>query len=346
MAKKVTIQDIADELHLSRNTISKAINNTGNVAPETKNIIFKKAAEMGYKQFPILQAGLSSPMATSTREIALFTKTVPNSQPLTSALIDSFQKKISMLGYRLIIYILRDDVISSLTFPENFSLEKTTAILCTELFDKRYTEFICSQNIPTLFIDSFANVNNEKLPTSLMLMENTNSVSEIMQHLFESGCEKIGFVGDNMHCQSFYERWKAYQAAMKAHKVKDYKDYSILADDKSPYNDALWLSEQIKSLKALPDAFVCANDYLAICTIKALRQLGYQIPRDIKIAGFDNSNESDIIDPALTTVTIYGKQMGYMATEILLSRVKYPDIPNSTTYVNTDVIFRKSTGDK
>ena len=41
MAKKVTIQDIADELHLSRNTISKAINNTGNVAPETKNIIFK-----------------------------------------------------------------------------------------------------------------------------------------------------------------------------------------------------------------------------------------------------------------------------------------------------------------
>ena len=54
MAKRVTIQDIADELHLSRNTISKAINNTGNVSPETKNLIFRKAAEMGYKQFPIL----------------------------------------------------------------------------------------------------------------------------------------------------------------------------------------------------------------------------------------------------------------------------------------------------
>ena len=44
MAKKVTIQDIADELHLSRNTISKAINNTGNVAPETKNLISHQIA--------------------------------------------------------------------------------------------------------------------------------------------------------------------------------------------------------------------------------------------------------------------------------------------------------------
>lgn len=345
MAKRVTIQDIADELHLSRNTISKAINNTGNVSPETKNLIFRKAAEMGYKQFPILQAGLNSPMASSTREIALFTKSVPNSQPLTSALIDAFQKKISMLGYRLIIYILRDDVISSLTFPENFSLEKTTAILCTELFDKDYSRFICSQNIPTLFIDSYANVNNEKLPSSLLLMENTNSVCQIMEHLFSSGCKNIGFVGDNMHCQSFYERWNAYQSSMKAHQIKNYKDFSILEDDKSPYNDFEWLAGKIKELKTLPDAFVCANDYIAICTIKALRYLGYKIPKDIKIAGFDNSNESDIIDPALTTVTIYGKQMGYMSTEILLSRVKFPDIPNCTTYVDTDVIFRKSTCD-
>lgn len=54
MATKVTIQDIANELQLSRNTVSKAINNTGVLADATREKILRKAAEMGYKQFAYL----------------------------------------------------------------------------------------------------------------------------------------------------------------------------------------------------------------------------------------------------------------------------------------------------
>ena len=54
MATKVTIQDIASELQLSRNTVSKAINNTGVLADATREKILRKAAEMGYKQFAYL----------------------------------------------------------------------------------------------------------------------------------------------------------------------------------------------------------------------------------------------------------------------------------------------------
>ena len=56
MANKVTIQDIADALGISRNTVSKAINNTGILADSTREKILKKAAEMGYKQFSFLSA--------------------------------------------------------------------------------------------------------------------------------------------------------------------------------------------------------------------------------------------------------------------------------------------------
>ena len=54
MATRVTIQDIANELQLSRNTVSKAINNTGVLADATREKILRKAAEMGYKQFAYL----------------------------------------------------------------------------------------------------------------------------------------------------------------------------------------------------------------------------------------------------------------------------------------------------
>ena len=53
MKKRITIQDIADALGLSRNTISKALNGTGCVASDTKDLIFQKATELGYKQFSL-----------------------------------------------------------------------------------------------------------------------------------------------------------------------------------------------------------------------------------------------------------------------------------------------------
>ena len=79
MATKVTIQDIANELQLSRNTVSKAINNTGVLADATREKILRKAAEMGYKQFaylPLFQedtakAAEHSILPSDKREIAI-----------------------------------------------------------------------------------------------------------------------------------------------------------------------------------------------------------------------------------------------------------------------------------
>ncbi|WP_338132964.1 LacI family DNA-binding transcriptional regulator [Faecalibacterium prausnitzii] len=84
MATKVTIQDIANELQLSRNTVSKAINNTGVLADATREKILRKAAEMGYKQFaylPLFQedtakAAEHSILPSDKREIAMLTTQV------------------------------------------------------------------------------------------------------------------------------------------------------------------------------------------------------------------------------------------------------------------------------
>ncbi len=344
MKKRITVQDIADDLGLSRNTVSKAINGTGNVASETRDLIFQKAAELGYKQFNLLSAPnpvIEKPCVN--REIALFTCSVPGSQYLSSTLLDSFQKKISSLGYRLTVYMLRSDIISSCILPENFNESSTDAILVIELFDKAYTNFLCSKNIPTLFVDSFANLHHETIASDVLYMENTNSVYQLIHHLLNSGCKTIGYVGDRFHCQSFYERWHGYQNAMKDLATQDCTKLCIYEEDSAPYQNPNWLGEKIKNLPFPPDAFFCANDYLAICMVRALKVLNYSLPCDIKVAGFDNSNESQIIEPPLTTVAIHGTEMGYTATNLLLNRIKYPDTPYTVTYVQTDIIYRSST---
>ena len=83
MKTRVTIQDIAEELGISRNTVSKAINNTGILADATREKVLKKAAEMGYKQFSYVKVvdsgmpvlALSAPKENA--EIALFTGKLP-----------------------------------------------------------------------------------------------------------------------------------------------------------------------------------------------------------------------------------------------------------------------------
>ncbi|MDE6182029.1 MAG: substrate-binding domain-containing protein, partial [Eubacteriales bacterium] len=74
-----------------------------------------------------------------------------------------------------------------------------------------------------------------------------------------------------------------------------------------------------------------------------LKSLNYSVPKDTLVSGFDNSLESKIIEPNLTTISIPASHMGIIASNIILTRIKNNDLPFTKTYVDTEIIFRKST---
>lgn len=344
MKHKVTIQDIADALNLSRNTVSKAINGTGTVSKKTQIKVFNKASELGYKQFSMLSQNLTEPLAPQpTYEIALFSHSVLNASHFSSSLLHSFQEHISTLGYRLSIYTIRDDFMSQCELPANFNYDFTKGIIAIEMFNKKYTEFLCNLEIPTLFIDTFANTGRQIINSDIMYMENYNCSCQMTLSLISSGLKKIGFVGDYLHCQSFYERWCGYRHVMQDSSIDNYMEFCILENDNLPYYNSELLTSKIKALPSLPEAFVCANDYIAIDVIRALKSINVTIPDNIKICGFDNSAESRIIEPPLTTANIPGDSMGHFAAEILLSRIQNPKLSYRTIYVQTQIISRLST---
>ena len=96
-------------------------------------------------------------------------------------------------------------------------------------------------------------------------------------------------------------------------------------------------------MPGLPDAFVCANDYLAIHLMNALKKKGLSIPRDIMVTGFDGTTQSSIVDPALTTVQIPSIEIGRMSADVLLARIRNPELPYTWTHIRTNPIWRKST---
>ena len=345
MKKRVTIQDIADELGISRNTVSKAFNNSEGVADATREKILKKAVEMGYKQFSYVQmlGGLADPNKSDTffssgirGEIALLTTVFFTSFHFASMMLDRFQREMAQLGYTLTIHRVEPENLSAGTLPVTFIKERATAIICFEIFDRDYAEMLCGLDIPILFVDGPCKQNGESLPADQLYMDNTTGVAKIVSNALRLGKKKIGFIGNYEHCESFFERYMAFRGMMML-AGEPVDENFIIKENRTPE-----MAPLLQNLKKLPDLFICANDFVASDALQVFRGMGISVPEDVMLAGFDDSAESMLINPPLTTVHINTQFMGFSAAQLLVSRIEEPDLDCRTVYTETYPVFRQS----
>jgi len=358
MAERITIQDIADALGLSRNTVSKAINNTGILADATREKILKKAIEMGYKQFSYMNIpGLDRPGSdtdytplSEKREIALFTANFISNSHFASMMLDNFQRGVTDSGYTFTMHRIQQDEIRKLQLPGSYHAKKTSGIICVEMFDKKYCSMLCGLDTPVLFVDTPVVGLDAPLKADILCMDNQSNIYNFIREMIRRGKKKIGYIGDHMHCQSFFERFLAYRNAMYLSGLPCLENYCITGNEGSPQNPLYkdyreYLSHQIQSLDSMPDVFICANDFIAIDTLFVFKTLGITVPKDVWLCGFDDSPESRILSPTLTTIHIHSQIMGFSAVHLLLSRIKDPSLNYRTIHTETSLIYRESTED-
>ncbi len=389
MAGKVTMQDIADALKLSRNTVSKAVNDTGGLSDATREKVLKKAIELGYKQFSyvkkedsgeeekslpeemisaktgtarlgeyftengfaedIRKSDLSCPPA-SRGMIAMFTTTMPGSKRFSSAMFDKFQNELLRNGYGFAIYMVGEDEVKRLYLPHSFSRKDTAGIICFEMFDRSYCDMLCELGLPVLFVDAPASCCHDAPKADRLLMDNRLGIQALVEEMVRRGKRKIGFIGETNYSQSFRERYLACLDAFILLDLPYKKEWCITgyrdAEEKTSQDYQSYLTGKLGNLKKLPDVFLCANDQVAFCVLRILRKLGISVPDDIYLCGFEDSPESTIISPSLTTVRIHGEIMGKSAAGLLLSRIQNPDLDYRTVYTETTPVYRGSTGDR
>lgn len=350
MNKKVTIQDIADELGISRNTVSKAINNSEGLADTTRERILQKAVEMGYKQFSYAGsiAAISGAAAAAEKgrpqtqgyqgEIALLVGSFLNHSHFASLMLDKFQQEISQLGYTMNTHRVTQVELENMTLPITMNIQRIKAILCVEMFDWDYDEMLCGLGIPILFVDGPAKRGGRSLPADQIYMENTTEITRFVSDMLEKGFTRIGFVGDYDYCQSFFERYSAYYLTMlmAGQKVED--RFVIKQNHREE------LMEIVPYMPELPEIFICANDFVATDLMQALAAAGKRVPEDVRLCGFDDSAESRLSKPPLTTVHIHTQTIAYSAVHLLISRIKSPSLDYRTIHTETDLIYRESTG--
>ena len=338
--KKVTIQDIADALGVSRNTVSKAINNAGSLADATRDKILRKAVEMGYKQFSYIRVrpgGVTGFKDRGNDEIALLCGNALPAAHYASLMLDRMKKEFPRYGYELNTYRVERENFLRRTLPLAFDPRRAGAVVCVEMFDRAYDEMICSLGLPVLFVDGPSKRGGADLPADQLYMDNTTAVTRFVSDMLARGRRRIGFIGDCERCQSLFERYTAFRCAMLMAGVPVEKRFCVTTDDPKEVEGAL------AALTDYPDVFVCSHDMVAAEAIYALRKLGMSVPGDVLVCGFDDSPNSRIMTPALTTVHIHTGAMAAAAIQLLLSRIDEPTLDFRTVHTETELIYRNST---
>lgn len=341
--RRITIQDIADACGLSRNTVSKVFNNRGAVQEPTRQLVLRKAMELGYYQLAHEEAVQQE---LHMQNIALLTRQMPVDYHFGTFMIPSFAAQLSREGYTLMMQEVSEEELRRLALPAHINPDQTAGILCIELFDRRYINWLLSLGLPLLLVDGPFNATTDAMNCDRISMENLASTMALVDHVISKGARKIGFVGDPNHCSSFHERWFGFRSALEGAGLPLNRALCILDGDESPYSDAGWLSARLLQMPQLPDALICVNDFIAIRVMTALKQLGVAIPGQVMVAGFDGTTQATVVEPALTTVQIPDIEIGRIAADMLLNRIANPGRPPISVYAKTSPIWRESTNRK
>ena len=188
-------------------------------------------------------------------------------------------------------------------------------LLGTEMMDGDLSLYR-NASCPVLLLDHWT----ESMDFNSVLINNADAARAITEHLLDNGHREVGYLRGNYRIKAFRSRFIGFQTALKKYKVPYKEEYTVTVGTymSTACQDML---EYLKKKPKLPTAFFADNDIIALGAMKALQEMGYRIPEDISIVGFDDLTFSEISSPPLTTLRVEKREMGKMAVRRLVELI-------------------------
>lgn len=333
MSNKVTMDEIAEKLNISKSLVSRALSDSYGVSDEMRNKIKMTAINMGYK-FKVKKSQRFS-------QIESVTMIVERHDLLDSGfwvkIINGIEKELNRKGISVFLSVIEND--DEDTIPLSIKQMKTDGVLILGQIPLNHIVSVSSSGLPVVLVDS----QFSHLKFDHVMANNYNGAYEATEHLIDSGHRKIGFVGAASYSYSFKERLRGFMDCIDSQKSNEFSACQIT--DQFDNFSTPFSKEQFKAMmnsNERPTALLCANDIVAFFVYDLLSEMGLEIPRDVSIVGFDNVPKTEWVSPALSTVHIPKTSMGERAVELLMKRIVNPDKSLELILVGTDLIKRES----
>ena len=200
-----------------------------------------------------------------------------------------------------------------------------------------YVEQLRSERFPFVIIDHDA----EAFGCNIVNTTNRAGAREAIEHLIGLGHQRIGFITGTPGVGSAEQRLRGYRDAMcNAGLVVD-ESLIVVGDfNEKRGHDA---SHELLALPDPPTAIFASADVAALGVLRAAKDLGLRVPRDLSVVGYDNVPEASYVTPSLTTVDQPLREMGKAAVRMLMGVLREPDRPPSTMVLAGSLVQRDST---
>lgn len=316
--KKISMKDIAEALDVSINTVSLALNNKPGISTETRQSIIQKAKELGYSV---------SAQTRPLRSIALLLdKRYIKNLSFYSRVVYGITTYASQNSYNVIVDFFSNEMPS---LPQAVLNNSVEGILTAGTISDDFLSLLLGTRLPFVLID----FTSYHTAADSVGTQNLNGGYAAAEYMIQQGHQTIGFVGDIHYSNNLRERWLGFSSCIADYSrqaiCQEHGKYSILSDIAPSViqKDYSRLVAEIQALPQLPQGWVCCNDETAVCLYQALGALGIHPGKDISVMGFDDVENSTLVQPALTTMHVPKKQMGETAIARLCARIESPDLP-------------------
>lgn len=336
---KVTMQDIADALNISRVTVSKAFNEQAGVSDSLRSLIFETAKELGYNRLP--SHLLEQEQNTDTQKTISLIVSRPESSPFWMNIIHRMAQELANHNINMFYTYVPSVYTKDFSLPPLLLNNTVDAAVILNVYDAQILELINGLSIRKVFLDTNPTFPDFKLNGDLILIEGYRTMMQMTDFLIEQGHRRIGFIGDINYAQTNMERYFGYRASM------DHHGLAILPEDCMIENIGIYsyetqLNRFFDSLKSWPSAFVCVSDYVAHYTQAYIDAHPNRISAPVTITGFDNNLEFTNIAGRITTANVPTGLLGKRLAVQLLFRIEHPDAPYELTFIKPFILFRNS----
>ncbi len=331
---RVTIEDVAREAGVSRQTVSRAINNKREIHPETRRRVLEVVRELGYRPNSIAR-GLKT---DRTLTIGLVVPDIAN--PFFAEVVRGASEVAHADDYGILLCNTDENPLrewSVLRMLESYRVDGLM-LISSRLADRRLQEAM-ERWRPMVLVNREP---AELLPNiGSVVVDDAEAAQRAVQHLISRGHRRIAFLGGSSRSRSGLERRRGYRQAL------------IEAGLPAP---ARWCRPCAPTVdggrtaaKALlsqaPEitAVLTYNDLVALGVVQACQSLGRHIPQDLALVGWDDIVYAPYFSPPLTTMRMPKYQIGEQAMRLLLELIRDPQHPPKVVRLDAKLIVRGST---
>jgi LacI family repressor for deo operon, udp, cdd, tsx, nupC, and nupG len=305
-----TIQDVAKAAGVSVATVSRVINNSTSVSPETKELVLNAIKRLDYRP-NLLGRNLRR---TETRLILVLLPNISN--PFYSRIVKGIEDVGHRNGYNVMLCNTDSD-------PDR---EK----LYLDLLKNRLADGVIFM-APSISREELAGIGKsfpvvqcceyrEGAGVSHVSIDNFAASQKAVKHLLALGHRRIGLISCDNDYLSTIHREEGYRKALRDADIEPEEE--LAGDGDYSFKSGLRAAGRLLSLKERPTAVFCISDIMAVGAIRAARERGLRVPEDFAVVGFDDISFASMCDPMLTTIAQPKYDLGCTAMELLLRQIR------------------------